>query len=227
MSCKPILFSSPMVNALLAGKKAQTRRILKEQPELFVVDDKGTLCDVYPVHSEDEAVPRVALGHNGSGVITTQKLAYAKGDKLWVREGLTADSNDQGKKWITYSADGRLPEGGKIEWRYKRDVIPSMFMPRWASRITLEVTDVRIERLQNISAKDAIAEGIEKTGRFDEQVWKNYDKANFCADGFLFPINSYMTLWNSLNGARAWDHNPWVAAYTFIVLKRDIHEASE
>ncbi|MBX8827596.1 hypothetical protein HBA93_18475, partial [Ochrobactrum sp. SFR4] len=101
MSFKPILFSTPMVNALLEGRKTQTRRILREQPEVFAVDEQGTLCDVYPVHTEGEAVPRVALGHNGSGVITKQKLAYAKGDKLWVREGLTTDSNDQGKRWIT------------------------------------------------------------------------------------------------------------------------------
>lgn len=81
-------------------------------------------------------------------------------------------------------------------------------MPRWANRITLEVTGVRVERLQDISEADAIAEGLER----DRQLWKHYSQPGF---GWVDPRQSYQTLWESINGAGSWGANPWVWVVEF------------
>jgi hypothetical protein len=119
------------------------------------------------------------------------KTPYAVGERLWVREAFTKTPAG-----ISYAADGvtHFGAGGRLK------VTPSMFMPRWASRITLEVTGVKVERLQDISEADAIAEGT-TPGFGGGPIRENF----FC-------------LWNSINGPFAADANPWVAAYTFRVI---------
>lgn len=84
------------------------------------------------------------------------------GDRLWIRETLRANSNDQGARWLSYATDGK-DVWPLTEWTKARDSIPSIHMPRWASRITLIVTDVRVQRLQEISREDAMAEGVVQT----------------------------------------------------------------
>ncbi|TVR07398.1 MAG: hypothetical protein EA385_12925 [Salinarimonadaceae bacterium] len=90
-------------------------------------------------------------------------------------------------------------------------------MPRWASRITLLVTDVRVQRLQEISEEDAIAEGVEPFGRPGVAFVKLAD-----AQTYSTPRGCFAALWNSINGTGAWEANPWVAAYSFDVIRQNV-----
>lgn len=129
------------------------------------------------------------------------------GDRLWVKEtfrpqdGMTTYCQHQDE--IEYRADGDRPkEPTDCHWK------PSIFMPRWASRITLEITGVRVERLNEISEEDAIAEGVEPLSH----GFKNYLGADLqCGDARM----SYMSLWESINGAGSWAKNPWVWCISF------------
>jgi hypothetical protein len=140
------------------------------------------------------------------------------GDRLWVRETHVITNANE----VVYRADypknaeergmENIPPESAVRWR------PSIHMPRWASRITLEIADVRVERVQDISRDDAVAEGIERlSGAFSCTPWRNYRLrggepfAMNCAS----PIMSFCTLWDTINGKRApWDSNPWVGALT-------------
>ena len=174
MSEKPILFSTPMVQAILAGRKTQTRRIVKGtallwlQPEMF--------------SSAFVAMPENKLSPYG----------YA-GDLLWVRETFCPDWAD-GK--VIYKADGGSAKeaGYKSEPRWR----PSIHMPRSASRITLKVVNVRVERVQEISHHDVLAEG----GPFGNSGSSDVD---------------FAVLWNSINAKRgySWGSNPWVWVVEF------------
>jgi hypothetical protein len=218
MADRPILFSSPMVKALLAGTKTQTRRSLNPQP--------------YPL----EGRPGFwnASGAVGGRICISDRALLdlhrkpAAGDKLWVKEALQAGSNDQGYRWITYAADNSLPIGGAILWDWKRDTLSPMFMPRWASRITLLVDDVKVERLQDISEDDAIAEGVVKgTASFDYDVG-TVEKDWWRVPGFedtgtgISAVDMYASLWEHINGEGAWDQNPWIVCYRFRVVLENI-----
>lgn len=175
MSDKGIIFSAPMVRALLDGRKSQTRRVLKE--------DK---CGA-PI------------------------LPYLPGDLLYVREAAAWVS---GWGWRYRADDDDLTEkrqAGEVgKWR------PSIHMPRTASRLTLIVTDVRVQRLQEIDATDARAEGMSREyGRMSAdapQMQTNNE------------VQDFAILWNSLHGPEAWDENPWVVAITFETHRRNIDQ---
>lgn len=197
MGDKPILFSAPMVRALLEGRKSQTRRILKPQPP------DGLMPECMAIAGE--AQPVGAL--------------WSRGDRLWVREafayGWPVEENqafpvyDQ-EHAITFRADGNRPFGGICSgWK------SPIHMPRWASRLTLIVTDVRIHRLQEISNEDAIAEGIEPHGH----AFTGYGKQS---DIWMTPYDSFASLWNSLHGPDAWAANPWVCALTLAIHRCNI-----
>lgn len=194
MKERPILFSAPMIRAILDGRKTQTRRVAKdfEEAELSHCNTvkyaklKGKKITWY------EAVESCPYGQPG--------------DRLWVRETYNfynAYSNLKGH--ITYKEDD--PEA-PVRWR------SSIHMPRWASRILLEITDVRVERLQEISDKDAIAEGIEPIRIGSFKTFKDYGlKA-----GELAPRMSFNSLWNTLNkpeNPEGWNTNPWVWVISF------------
>jgi hypothetical protein len=184
-----ILFSAPMVRALLDGRKTQTRRIVKERHLPSDENEYGRACPY--------GVP---------------------GDRLWVRETWAID--ECGKRvslspetwsktgWpihrLLYAADG---DARVLAWNKR----VSIHMPRWASRITLEVTDVRVQRLQDISEDDAKAEGY--TTAWLERV------AEAGADGPLGaptqPRHWYASLWDEINGPGSWAANPWVWAISF------------
>lgn len=216
MTDRPILFSGPMIRALLDGRKTQTRRAIKPQPELFPVDDAGTHCDVGLEQFEDDPLPRIRLGR----CITLQTVPYAPGDRLWVREtwavgniydGMTAGQINPNAIplycGIRYAAtDARLG----IKDR------PSIHMPRWASRLTLIVTDVRVQRLQEISEADAEAEGAERLAMDEDGKFYQHD-AGTHRIGFA-------GLWEHLHGAGSWDANPWVVALTFTAHHRNIDQ---
>lgn len=198
MKERPILFSAPMVRALLDGSKTQTRRIAKGVATVHSITGE-------PLAGCDSEGPRVQCPFGQPG------------DLLWVRETHAFDPPDDGS-WNYTQWSGCAPSpwreipkrfwnpehvihaaswaGSEITWR------PSIHMPRWASRITLRITDVRVERLQDISGDDCIAEGAwpieqKELGRSHEAV------------------DAFRDLWNSINGAGSWDANPWVWVVEF------------
>lgn len=222
MTDRPILFSAPMVRALLNGSKTQTRRVLKPQPS----DDLDNLGD-------GETVLDMATGK-------PVNLRFEVGDRLWVRETWYCDHIDCQRGpylcpenmtltqlvedgWLHFRAtdEPNIWEAGQPKWR------TPLHLPRWASRLTLTVTDVRVERLQDCSEADAIAEGINPPTHKVENgnnvdLYTDYLQG----DGYstCHPVDSYRTLWNSINGAGAWEQNPWVVAISFTVEKRNIDQ---
>jgi hypothetical protein len=209
MKERPILFSGPMVRALLAGTKTQTRRIIKDQS---IGERFSHMTDDGLAHLEWLGDPCC-----GSGVWDVPEYSanvaapYGKtGDRLWVREShwwfkdecdhetgyyppaLTADD-------VEYRADGESTRHG---WR------PSIHMPRWASRILLEITSVRIERLQDISQADAQAEGAPPGHPSIDQISREFGYPDF-------PRSWYAQLWEEINGPGAWAQNPWVWVVEF------------
>lgn len=185
----PILFNTEMVKAILDGRKTQTRRVVKDLPDDF---PNGVGCDVVTRKVGDFWCIPTSAGY--------KKSPYGGiGDTLWVRE--TFLIKPDGKPFYRaddIAANGWNNYGETITWK------PSIFMPRWASRITLKVTAVRVERVQDISNDDAHAEGISK------------DRPN----GWI-SCSSYRDLfrqlWNSINAKRgySWESNPWVWVVEF------------
>ena len=202
MSDKPIIFSAPMVRALLDGIKTQTRRELKGKSGILAA--RGVL---------QRGAHWLGIEYDRSWPL---RLPYAIGDRLWVREAFwtceqcghrnmcEGGANHSGHigRWCCASCDELLP----------RAKTSPIFMPRWASRLTLTVTDVRVQRLQEISEADARAEGVSPITEPNDLKWEHY-----APHGAAFVI-----LWNSINGPGAWDANPWVAAYTFTVQRGNI-----
>jgi hypothetical protein len=177
---RPILFSSPMVRAILEGRKTQTRRVI----------GNGTAEDIYRRWADPEQSPQVV------------RLAcrYGQpGDLLWVRETWATDDD----KTFWYRADGETYNAG-LPWR------PSIHMPRAASRITLEIVSVRVERVQDISREDARAEGL----TWVAPTWGIPGIANSWNGD---PRESFKALWNDINAKRGhgWDSNPWVWVVEF------------
>ncbi|RVQ09817.1 hypothetical protein [Sinorhizobium meliloti] len=221
MTDRPILFSAPMVRALLDSRKTQTRRLCKDQPPPGVTIIRKTIRPFgkEPYHAFER---RTKFGNFGGEV----PVKISRGDRLWVKEthARVGDNGDDHMacpdltRLVYYRADDVQPELSR--WR------PSIFMRRQDSRITLIVTDVRVERLQDISEADAIAEGIER----HHSGWMPYSTAFYEADGVtpanyhVDPRESYRSLWNKINGFGAWEANPWIAAYTFTVIKQNIDQ---
>lgn len=232
---RPILFSGPMVRAILGGTKTQTRRVVSSAnsitdarwPWLDFTDayaDRGRYLHVpqsnAPADHCPECVVRVWPRIAGPDTWIDQPAT-----RLWVRETWQyADWTEDGSPWIGYRADGQQllrdgaeefpwaerltdiwaelsdPENVAVDGRAAdRRWRPSIHMPRWASRLTLQVTDIRVERLQDISPKDARAEGIS------------------LRHGVEVLLRDFRALWDSINEARGygWDANPWVWVVSF------------
>ena len=227
MTDRPIIFSAPMVRAMLDGRKTQTRRVLKPQP----TGQPSANC--HPAHKPRHPAPyldaycgepRTPQNPRGQGRDwhwwqvddrcgpVACRVPYAPGGRLWVREAVCWVS---GWGW-RYRADNddlaEKRETGEVSrWR------PSIHMPRWASRLTLTVTDVRVQRLQDISEADAVAEGVihDSFGG-----WRGHEGTI----GYPTAIWAYHHLWNSLHGPGAWDANPWAVAVTFTVQRGNIDQ---
>lgn len=208
MSERPILFSAPMVKAILDGQKTMTRRV-NSIGEYYISDKK---CPY--------------------GVV---------GDRLWVREtwqsffseevtqnhqqgarsfsGVPAETVKGHYMFFYYRADGEVPDDpkyGKAVWR------PSIFMPRWASRITLEITDIKVERLQDITEEDAAKEGINQHP-YEYADSTYYDERPEIA-GLEANIAAFAGLWDSINGqkpGKTWQDNPWVWVIEFKRINND------
>jgi len=195
MKERPILFGTEMVNAIVEGRKSQTRRIYKKaDPDI----------DLY------------AIQKHSSAYIYSQCPYGQPGDRLWVRE----THMYIGKPSVEYiykagypdnihPAVGNIPEISGIDWK------PSIFMPKAAARIWLEITEVRVEKLQDISKEDAVAEVVQKITVSGTDHWKRYDGYQLLVSS---PVVSFWSLWAHINGEDSWQQNPWVWVVCFRVL---------
>ncbi len=220
---KPIIFSTPMVQAILAGRKSQTRRVIKPQPSI----DCGGRFD-WEVSFADGSFFITAENENGDGAMWKYKPRYQQGDVLWVRETWCELARVDSSGYTHYDdcnyyyatdgdyqidlcdADGFYLDDQRMRWR------PSIHMPRAAARMFLRVTDVRVERMQEISEGDAIAEGCE--GIPCDHPSGRYACEDCMNTGWREPpIVMYHELWDELNAKRGygWDTNPWVWVITF------------
>jgi hypothetical protein len=225
MTDRPILFSAPMVRALLEGKKTMTRRVLRPQPQVSLAgmvrfDDAGWF-----------APHIITAAMEVAGV----KMPYTVGDKLWCRESLKLDESDL----LVFAADDAfvprdcIPDGFTVN----RRSVPGIFMPRWASRLTLVVTDVRVQRLQKITEKDALAEGVQQFDDASDPIHEAAMAAGlrygiWATDSGMLggqtAVEVFARVWNLLNARRGFSsaNNPWVAAISFRVEKRNIDDES-
>lgn len=203
MKSRPILFSAPMVRAILAGEKTQTRRVVKPQPPLR--------CQ-YDINGAKSHAICQSTNHPGVFVPPTPKSVdhrlpcpYGQpGDQLWVKETYRVPKSydsiaprDLHLTSVRYEVDGS--EKPLVPWWDSDEpgrIRQSIFMRKWMSRITLEITDIRAERLRGISDDDAKAEGVEH---------KNY----------VYPSEAFAELWKSINGPGSWENNPWVWVVEF------------
>lgn len=194
MTERPILFSAPMVRALLDGRKQQTRRIVKTKHAGRIVGPAGPCM----------AMEYTGIDNDGRDCFSAITCPYGQpGDRLWVRETWGYNPDHPGRIGsICYRADPGHQHDG-ISWK------PSIHMRREASRITLEITAVRVERLQDISEADALAEGIARHA--DGSGFHTEDGRHYSAD----PSESFASLWESINGPGSWDANPlaWVVEF--------------
>jgi hypothetical protein len=202
---RPILFSAPMVRALLGGRKTQTRRIMK--PQIRVVREWEWYWDA----------PRKGFGSAGANVRPQDGIGLSHfcpygqpGDRLWVRETLRRAPD----LW-TYAADGaEVGWPGRHDLAGKnRDTIVSIHMPRVASRITLEITEVRVQRLDEISEEDATEEGSKEPSLVPiiGACWSERD--------------AYAKLWEHINGPGSWEANPFVWTVSFKRVEKERQEA--
>ncbi|WP_375458917.1 hypothetical protein [uncultured Enterovirga sp.] len=210
MTDRPIIFSAPMVRALLDGRKTQTRRLIRTTGHANIFD--GTWTDGYVLDP-------------GNADWRARFIPYAVYDRLWVREAhyLTDDGHEDFAIFAADENDVRehlaeidsLPANFTAELRARhRRLRPSIHMPRWASRLTLHVTDIRVQRLQEISREDVIAEGVSE--------WEGMSIANVVA-GWHQP---FAVLWDSLHGSGAWNADPWVVAISLTVERANIDRAT-
>ena len=191
MKERPILFSAPMVRAILDGTKTQTRRVLKLRG--------GQEIEHSSLFSARDPFAMVTSPYG------------TRGDRLWVRETFAPRYFDDGKPGYRADWDGRAADCVP-EPRWK----PSIFMRRHESRITLEVTGVRVQRLQAISAEDSLAEGVPRASECGCEVCRR--STQMCPADASEQVMAYAGLWDSINGKRArcaWQDNPWVWAVTF------------
>lgn len=222
MKERPILFSGPMVRAILQGRKTQTRRVL-HLPAGWRLESSdgdpytlGMITSPHPKKGKFGAFVRQEI-HPGSGkfMIDVAVCPHGKiGDRLWVRESWrlfnSADECACYDSCICSRMHGKplyraTDDDGASKWK------PSIHMPRWASRITLEITDIRIERLNAISEADALTEGIEP---LPTNQYKDYG-CKLEGVGFSDPRLSFRSLWISIHGYDSWIKNPWVWVIEF------------
>lgn len=192
MTEHPVICSTPMIHAILEGRKTQRRLVLKPQPNPL-----GT--EIIKLHADRSCWLHLSE-HNR--LIALHSMPYQPGDTLWVQEKWATDAPDLDTCRRGVESDG--PPYGPYYWatatEFDRRSLrwrSPRHMPRWASRITLRVTDVRVERVQDISESDAIAEGV------TAPAWGARD--------------AFRSLWDSRNAKRGygWDTNPWVSVTTF------------
>jgi hypothetical protein len=218
---RPILFSAPMVRAILEGKKTQTRRLVKPQP---VGGDTIVSKGMEPGWM-------VGQLRDSENAWRDLRCPYGQpGDRLWVRETWSPHTAEKGIRYAVFKDGGQQYEDGvyapglkeyapgafhRVKWK------PSIHMPRWASRLSLGVTSVRVERLQDITEADAIAEGATFTD-FGKDRWGNQHPGWTMEPPALDQVHclggarwAFANLINKINGPETWDANPWVWVVEF------------
>ncbi|MGO4738599.1 hypothetical protein AB4099_18775 [Bosea sp. 2KB_26] len=245
-----------MVRALIAGHKTQTRRVITKARTLAIPDAPAlTLSDDDLARAMQNASDfrrldgdmwtwkADAFEHQAPATRTNwhAHLGHAPGDRLWVREAWRCNGWATDVATIFYRASERdgytamceqYPVADHKPLRVTTGWRPGIHMSRWASRLTLTVTDVRVERLQDISEDDAIAEGIvcenvivgtTSYGRGPVEITADRYFFDGCDDeGFEDAVSAYAALWDQINGAGAWALNPWIVAYSFSVQRGNI-----
>ena len=228
MKERPILFSAPMVRALLDGSKMQTRRIVKPQPRILAGE---LLCWKDDALTTEQMAERCPYGQLGDRLFVRETFfAYGrwitqfnakKGREEWHFIDMTKEC-DRAYQYASDNPDIPLATGrGPLPGWYRR---PAIFMPRIACRISLEIVSVRVERLQELSEADAYDEGITcenvivgayySNGHIEE--WADRFFFDGCDDeGFEYAVDAYAALWESINGAGSWDANPFVWVMSF------------
>ncbi|HEX5935893.1 MAG TPA: hypothetical protein VFY63_17165 [Pseudorhizobium sp.] len=231
---RPILFSGPMIRALLDGRKTQTRRTLPIAADLQkkitrfvnVGTETATGRSVYEMRDSGGGHIRIPAGKHFEDAHFMPRIAV--NDRLWVKEThaivpRTAYRMSEGVQQTLRPNDAHDAAVYREGWERSQPGRwrPSIHMPRWASRLTLTVTDVRIERLQDCSDDDAEAEGI--TRYSDGWHWEA-NKEGFARYFGATPQQAYLGLWSIINGRDSLDANPWVVAYTFTVHRGNIDQ---
>ncbi|MFF6743141.1 hypothetical protein ACET5C_17155 [Pseudomonas aeruginosa] len=222
MKERPILFTGPMVRAILEGRKTVTRRVMKYQPH----EDASVTVGNYNItvvdrHGEQQPRPEAFGAWWSDGERGCICPHGQPGDRLWVREAWAADAQvdaiaprdlSQGEP-IWYPADFSVRQTG-CSMISKGRGRPSIHMPRWASRILLEITAVRVERLHDITEDQAEEEGVERPENITNvDVWDGAERELFNA--MNQPRARFRRLWSDINGSESWDANPWVWVVEF------------
>ena len=282
MKARPILMSSPMIRALLDGRKMQTRRVVKPQPDIQRIVTRAEFCaqSLNPLSTFD--CGGYVYVEQANGRVVGLGCPYGKpGDLLWVREAFWCQNDicdheycagcdlgsmlSLGKEYasLQYCATplhDKLPEckyqqtvsswehepvhgywwlappddwtGDEVsrrdkgEWSFLPSQYftkhPSIHMPRWASRLTLELTEVRVERLQDISNDDCFAEGIDPETDETYLIAEHHQLGGVSLRGGTPERCAYAALWESINGSGSWDANPWVWALSFRVHHKNV-----
>ncbi len=197
---RPILFSTPMVQAILEGRKTMTRRVIK-------------LPNYHPSRPEKQInnldIINWVLYDGNKEQIATIKCPYEVGDVLWVRETFV-------KKEDVYFKYAAVAEVWQREWKWK----PSIFMPKEACRIFLKVKSIRVERLQGISEEDAKAEGAKDILKIDElKMLKGLGDWKIPRP-FLMHQFGFLSIWCKINGCENWLQNPFVFVYEFEIIEK-------
>lgn len=249
MTDRAMLFSRPMIRALIDGRKSQTRRVLYRKTKNL---GSARFDHRYPSPRLDMSRPDRMPGESWT---LSSWAEAAPGDRIWVRESWrtfgTLDELSPTGLWprphkgvgIAFEAGGGLSigpkEGGATRHcDYGEEARPelrgclraSMHLPRWGSRLTLIVENVRVQRLQEISEEDAAAEGIERIDDPRGAAWRSYETSPgglphpHAAVPNASPVTSYRELWTSLHGADSWLADPWVAAISFRVIMANIDD---
>jgi len=200
---KPIIFSTPMVRAILDGRKTQTRRVIK--------------INGCPITSPKESLELTKEGliyHSFCSMSGYYKLLCQPGDILWVRETWSKDENGEYVYRANYGTteDDSFPPS-MFKWR------PSIHMPREAARIFLRATNVRVERVQDITEEDAIAEGVKDP--YEYQSPEYYEQPNL--RGFEINKSAFAGCWDSIYSKRGygWESNPWVWVVAFEKISKE------
>jgi hypothetical protein len=197
---RPIIMQGESVRAILAGRKTQTRRVVKlpDAPGHLGKWEPGLVGGDGTTSGDGRKAPEMpVLAHTRTGACIGCPYGLA-GDRLWVKEAFLLMTPFQ----VRFRADLLHPDIERPEW--KGHYRSPLFMPRWASRLTLEITDTRAERLRDITEADALAEAADFHDQFPEHAFSRREVYSF--------------LWNTINGKREgcdWDSNPWVWVVTF------------
>jgi hypothetical protein len=246
MKDRPILFSAPMVRALLDGSKTQTRRVIKAK-EVFI-SASGAVMDMAEGHIKEINFP---YGEQGGYLWVRETFALQScvdgesppfSDGRPIKHRNADDAEGYSPLWVQahYRATDPEPElyyqdehcskcsdedFGHVHWK------PSIHMPRWASRSTLKMTGLKVERLHDISKKDAFAEGVTKRNGLYCMDWSlvgtPHPLGGVITESYIAndnPVGAFATYWERRNGRNSWDANPWIWAIEFEVIKQNIDQ---